>query len=80
MTLIVNHKAKAIPSDKWQMIQACAVNSSVQIMQPFTVRDDDGIEQHGNAGDFIVELGNGQWVIVPTELHARLFVAVGEAA
>jgi hypothetical protein len=73
MTLIVNRKTQTIPSDKWQMVAAKTAFSSVQIMQAFVITDDDGNEQHGHAGDYIIELSGGARVIVPGGLYEQLF-------
>jgi hypothetical protein len=72
-TLVVNHRAKTIPGDKWRLVAAKTAYDSVQIMQDFGVADDDGNEQHGTAGDYIVQLSGGEWVIVPRGLYERLF-------
>lgn len=76
-TLIVNRRAKTIPSDKWQMVVAKTAYASVQIMQEFAITDDEGNEQRGNAGDYIVQLSGGTWVIVPAGLYEQLFTELG---
>ena len=73
MTLTVNRKSQTIPSDKWQMVVSKTAYSSVQIMQEFVVTDEDGIEQHGHAGDYIVQMSGGAHVIVPGGLYEQLF-------
>lgn len=79
LTLIVNRKTIEIPSDKWQMIAAKPAYCAVQIMQPFAVRDADGAERGGNAGDYIVELSGGPCTVVSAQLFAVLFREIGGA-
>lgn len=80
LTLIVNRKTIEIPSDKWQMIAAKPAYCAVQIMQPFAVRDADGAERSGNAGDYIVELSGGPRIVVPADLFSMLFTEIGGSA
>ena len=77
MTLIVNRKSKTIPNDKWQMVVAKTAYTSVQIFQDFIITDEEGNEQRGNAGDYIVELSGGAWIIVPRGLYEQLFTELG---
>lgn len=79
LTLIVNRKSVAIPADKWQMVAAKPAYSALRVMQDFAIRDVDGNEQTGNAGDYIVELSGGPCVIVPAPLFAALFREIGGA-
>ena len=80
LTLIVNRKTIEIPADKWQMIAAKPAYCAVQIMQPFAVRDADGAERSGNAGDYIVELSGGPRIVVPADLFSVLFTEIGGSA
>jgi len=79
LTLIVNRKSVAIPADKWQMIAAKPAYSAVQIMQDFAIKDADGNEQTGTAGDYVVELSGGPCAVVPAQLFAVLFREIGGA-
>lgn len=80
LTVIVNHKRRDIPGDKWQMIAAKPAYCAMQIMQPFAVRDADGAERSGNAGDYIVELSGGPRIVVPADLFSVLFTEIGGSA
>lgn len=84
LTLIVNHKAIAIPANRWQMVAAKVAYSAVQIMQDFSVKDDGDGEhnagQSGSAGDYIVELSGGPCVVVPARLFHALFREIGGEA
>ncbi len=70
--IISNHKTIAPSDADWSPIATKTVTRAVQVLNAFTVQG-TGAPQSGQAGDYIVQTGDGELIVVPATCFMLLF-------
>lgn len=73
--IISNHKT-ITPSDAdWSPVAAKNIVRVVQVLNAFTVQGDSGV-QSGQAGDYLAQTDDGEYIVVPQSCFMHLFAVL----
>lgn len=70
--IISNHKPIRPSDSDWSPVAAKTCTRAVQVLNAFTVQGTGGA-QSGQAGDYIVQTADGDYIVVPATCFMLLF-------
>lgn len=73
--IISNHKAIQPNDADWSPVAAKTIVRVVQVLNAFTVQGDGGV-QSGQAGDYLAQTDDGEYIVVPQACFMYLFAVM----